>query len=92
MSLGSHCDMSIETIRDALLWCTIINYGILLVWFLALCAARDGIHRLHGRWFRLSAEQFDVLHYSGMAIYKIGILLFNLVPYIALLIVGSSGS
>jgi hypothetical protein len=26
--------MNIETIRRVLLWCTIINYGILLVWFL----------------------------------------------------------
>jgi len=28
------------------------------------------------------------LHSAGMALYKIGILLFNLVPYIALRIVG----
>jgi len=26
--------MSIETVRNALLWCAVINYGILLVWFL----------------------------------------------------------
>jgi hypothetical protein len=29
----------------------------------------------------------DAIHYAGMAIYKIGIILFNLVPYVALLIV-----
>jgi hypothetical protein len=46
------------------------------------------MYRLHGRWFRLSAEQFDALHYAGMAIYKLGIFLFCLVPYLALLIVG----
>ena len=46
------------------------------------------MYRLHSRWFRLSVEQFDVLHYAGMARDKIGILLFNLVPYIALRIVG----
>ena len=34
------------------------------------------------------AAQFDALHYAGIALYKIGILLFNLVPYIALRIVG----
>jgi hypothetical protein len=43
-----------------------------------------------GRWFHLSVEQIDALHYTGMALYKIGILLFNLVPYIALRIVGTS--
>ena len=42
---------------------------------------------MHGKWFRLSGEQFDALHYGGMAMFKIGILLFNLVPLIALDIV-----
>jgi hypothetical protein len=32
-------------------------------------------------------ERFNGIHYLGMAIYKIGILVFNLVPYIALCIV-----
>lgn len=83
--------MGMETIRDFLLWCTVINYGVLFVWFLFICFAHDWIHRLHGRWFRLSSEQFDALHYAGMAVYKIGILLFNLVPYIALLVVDGDG-
>jgi len=80
--------MSIEIIRDFLLWCTIINYGILLVWFLFFAFGRDRIERLHGKWFRLSGEQFDAIHYAGMAIFKIGIILFNLVPLIVLWIVG----
>lgn len=80
--------MSLEFLRNILLWCTIINYGILLVWFLFFMRSRDWIQRLHGRWFRLSSEQFDILHYGGMAVYKIGIMLLNLVPYVALCIVG----
>jgi hypothetical protein len=44
------------------------------------------MYRLHARWFRLPAEQFDAIHYAAMAIYKIGIILFNLVPYVALVI------
>jgi hypothetical protein len=84
--------MSIDTLGDVLLWCTVINYAVLLVWFLFLVAAHDWVHRLHGRWFRLTSEQFDAIHYAGMAVYKIGILLFNLVPYVALRIVGSDAS
>jgi hypothetical protein len=79
--------MSIEVARDFLLWCMIINYGILLVWFLFFAFGHDWIQRLHGRWFRLSGDQFDALHYAGMAIFKIGIILFNLVPFIALCII-----
>ena len=70
--------MNIEFTRSFLLWCTVINYGILLVWFLVFALAHDWMRRFHGRWFRLSDEQFDFLHYLGMSIYKIGILLFNL--------------
>jgi hypothetical protein len=76
--------MSIEMARKALLRCAVINYGILLVWFLFFVLAHDWMYLMHGRWFRLSVEQFDVLHYAGMSIFKLGILLLNLVPYIAL--------
>jgi hypothetical protein len=41
--------------------------------------------RIHSRWFKLSLETFDAIHYGGLAIYKIGIILLNLVPLIALL-------
>jgi hypothetical protein len=76
--------MNIETIRRVLLWCTIINYGILLVWFLVFMLAHDWMYQFHGRWFHLSVEQFVMLHYAGMSVYKLGIILLNLVPYIAL--------
>jgi hypothetical protein len=76
--------MTIEMTRRALLWCAVINYGILLVWFLFFVLAHDWMYLLHSRWFRLSVEQFDMLHYAGMSIFKIGILLLNLVPCIAL--------
>ena len=76
--------MTINVARQFLLWCTVIDYGVLLVWFLAFALGHDWLHRLHGRWFRLSREQFDALHYAGMSIFKIGILLFNLVPLVVL--------
>jgi hypothetical protein len=76
--------MSIEVTRNFLLWCTVLNYIILMVWFSVFVFAHDWIQRSHSRWFHLSSEQFDALHYAGMTIYKIGILLFNLVPFIVL--------
>ena len=80
--------MSLETVREFLLWCAVINYGVLLWWFLVFHFAHDWLYRLHGRWFRFSPEQFDAIHYLAMAAYKLGVILFNLVPYLALCIVG----
>lgn len=79
--------MSAELVREVLGWCIVVNYGILIVWFLVFMLAHDWFHRFHGQWFRLSTEQFDAIHYAIMGIYKIGIILFNLAPYVALLIV-----
>jgi hypothetical protein len=76
--------MTIETVRRVLLWCTILNYGILLVWFLFFILAHGSMYQFHSKWFRLSVEQFHMLHYAGMSVYKLAIILFNLVPYIAL--------
>jgi hypothetical protein len=78
--------MSVATVRTILVWSAVINYAILLLWFLVFRFAHDWMYRVHSRWFRLSMEQFDAAHYAAMSIYKIGILLFNLVPYVAILI------
>ena len=80
--------MSIEFIRHVLLWSTVINYGILLMWFFVFMSAHGWLQHFHGRWFRLSDGQFDALHYGAMAVYKIGVLLFNLTPWLALSILG----
>ena len=80
--------MAIETLRGALLWCFVINMGLLLWWFLVFTLAHDLMYRFHGKWFKLSVGTFDAIHYAGMAFFKLFIILFNVVPYIALLIVG----
>ncbi len=80
--------MSIETIRGVLAWSAVINFGLLLWWFLFFTLAHDWMYRLHGKWFKLTREQFDALHYGGMGLFKLGILLFNLVPYLAMRVVG----
>ncbi|HTY76726.1 MAG TPA: hypothetical protein VMI34_02815 [Candidatus Bathyarchaeia archaeon] len=80
--------MTIDFTRTFFLWCTVINYGVLVLWFLVFVFAHGWMERLHGRWFRLSPDLFDALHYAGMSIYKIGIILFNLVPFIVLSLLG----
>jgi hypothetical protein len=80
--------MTLEIARSFFLWCSIINYVLLLVWALPLMFWRDGVYRLWGRWFRLSLEQFDMLNIAGITLYKMGVILFNVVPCIALYLVG----
>lgn len=67
-----------------LLFSALVNYAVLIAWFLAFVNARGWMRRLHGCWFKLPDATFDAIHYGGMAAYKIGILLFNLAPLLAL--------
>jgi len=80
--------MTLELIRSTLAWCAVINFGLLLWWYLFFILAHDWMYRVHGKWFKLSVETFDAIHYGGMALFKLGILLFNLAPYFALRIIG----
>lgn len=76
--------MVMHEILHLLIWCTVINYAILFVWFGVFIFAHDWLYRMHTRWFKLSPEAFDAIHYGGIAAYKLGILLFCLVPLIAI--------
>ncbi len=79
--------MKIEMVQDILFWSFMINLGILLYWFIFFSLAHDFIYRLHGRWFKISRQQFDAIHYGAMAFFKLSVFLFNLVPYLAMRIV-----
>ena len=79
--------MTTNDIKHVLLWCVGLNYAILLIWSGVFIFAHDWMYRIHTRWFKLSVETFDATHYAGLAVYKIGIILLNLVPFIALCLV-----
>ena len=80
--------MTLEAVRSTLAWCSVINLGLLIWWWLFFSQAHDWTYRVHSRWFRITVEKFDAIHYTGMAFFKLAILLFNLVPYLSLRIVG----
>ena len=80
--------MDIQTVRQFFMWCTIVNGALLVLSFLICACAGDWIYRMHSKWFQISREAFNVAIYSFLGLFKIFILVFNLVPYVALLIVG----
>jgi hypothetical protein len=76
--------MNPDTIKALLLYSLAFNYAILTIWFGVFSLAHDWMYRLHSRWFRLTVEVFDALHYGSMALYKVGVLLLNVAPLVAL--------
>ena len=80
--------MDIATLRAFFMWCTVIDAGLLVLSFLFLAFAGDFVFQMPGRWFPMSREAFNIALYSFLGFFKILFLVFNLVPYVALLIVG----
>jgi len=76
--------MNVEDVRTMLAWSTVINSALFMWWFVMLMVARNWIYQVHSKWFSLSRETFDAIHYGCMALYKVLIITFNLAPYLAL--------
>ncbi|WP_299078252.1 DUF6868 family protein [uncultured Paraglaciecola sp.] len=68
-------------------WCTLFNYSVLLIWALLFSLGHDWLHLMHSKWFSLTEQQFDLVNYSGMGLFKLLLFVFNLAPYIALSII-----
>ncbi len=80
--------MDMETLKAFFLWSTLINAAILILALLLCAIAGEWIYRKHSSWIPISKEVFYAAIYGFIGIYKLFILVFNLTPYLALLIVG----
>jgi hypothetical protein len=81
---------SLEDFTKFLGWCTVINIAIYLVSALIMALMHAPMSQIHAMMFGLT--DVDVLHtyFQYLGHYKIAILVFNLVPYIALKIIKRS--
>lgn len=80
--------MSIDVLREFFMWCLILNAGFLAVAFGVCAGAGDWVYRMHSRWFPMPRETFNVTIYGLIGRMKLAVLVFNLVPWLALVIVG----
>ena len=80
--------MDIQTLTLFFKWCTIINGSILILWSVFFLLAPNLVYRTQSIWFPIPRETFNVVIYSFIGVFKIFFLMFNAVPYLALLIMG----
>ena len=65
-------------------WCTVLHVGTYVVSVATVLVMRGALLRRNASWFGLSAEEFVRLGWSWLAAYKLGILLFAMIPWLAL--------
>jgi len=71
------------------MWSSIINGGIFFYWAIFILFMPDFIYRIQQKWFTIPRETYDVVIYSFLGLYKIFFIIFNLTPYLALVILSN---
>ncbi len=79
--------VDMQLITDFFMWCSLINGGLLVLWTLLIGFAPDLVYRTQYRWIPVERSSFDSLIYGFLGLFKLFFLFFNLVPYLALLII-----
>jgi hypothetical protein len=80
--------LDLSELKTLLGWCLIINYGILLIWFAFIMTARDWIFGIHARMFGVERDLVQAEHFKLFGQFKLLIMVFNIAPWLALLIMG----
>ncbi|MDP8258453.1 MAG: hypothetical protein P9L90_03420 [Candidatus Aadella gelida] len=78
--------MPIETLRIMLGWCSVINLGLLIWWFLGTTVLHNLVYKIHSKFYKISVEKFDEIHYFGTTFFRAAVFFLNIVPYVALTI------
>jgi len=80
--------MTVDILREVLGWCAVINMGLLLFSAIFVVLLRGPISRIHAKMFNLDESDLSLAYFQYLAQYKIAIIVFNIIPYFALRIVG----
>jgi hypothetical protein len=78
--------MTMEALRTFLGWCTVINVTALILASFFLGPMRGLVMAVHGRFMPLSREDLLRAYFDYLSHYKIAVIVFNLVPYLALVL------
>lgn len=79
--------MDLQTLTTFFMWCTILNLGLLILTSIMCIFFADFSYRMNHRFFSISREAFNVVIISFLGLFKIFVIVFSIVPYIALLII-----
>lgn len=76
--------MDMELLSSFLGWCTVLNMTILIIASVSLFNGLERIMKIHRQFIALSDDELKAQYFRYLATYKLLILVFNIVPYVAL--------
>lgn len=79
--------ITVEQLTAFLGWSSLINIGILLISTLFVVWRRDFAIKIHSSMFDLDPQAVPKMYFDYLGRYKLLLLVFNIVPYLALRII-----
>ncbi len=80
--------VGINELTDFFGWCTVINLGFYLFSAIFIIIFKGFTMDMHSKMVGVDTAKLPSMYFKFLGNYKIGILLFNLTPYIALKFIG----
>ncbi len=79
---------TLENATEFIGWSLVLNSAMLIYSTVMLLSLKGWIVRTHQKLFNIEESELHKIYFYFLAFYKILIIVFNLVPYIALKIMG----
>ena len=79
--------MNLDQFTEFFKWMTIINIGFLVLSSVLIILLKNVTCKMDGKLFGRKEESVALVAYGYLGIYKVLILIFNIVPYISLLLI-----
>ena len=76
--------MDIDRLQAFLLWSLVVNAGIYVISLVGVLSVRPFVCKIHMKLFGVSEDTANTVMYQYLAIYKLLLIVFNLVPWIAI--------
>lgn len=81
--------MDIQMLKEFFMWSSIISVSVMVFWTLVFMAIPDLVYKSQ-KWVfpKMTRDNFDLIMYCYIGIFKIFFIIFNLIPFLVLLIIG----
>ena len=79
---------TIAVVREFFGWCSVINIVLLMFSAIFIIRIRKSAASIHGKMFGLDEDYLSKAYFQYLGQYKIAIIVFNIVPYLALKVMG----
>ena len=82
--------MEISKLRLILGWCCVLNFGLIFILSLFFLFGIDWVYNIQSSYIFIPREEYNSIWFLTIGIWKILVIVFNLIPYIALRIIGKT--